>query len=270
MSNNLDQMRQDQLRLLSQSRDPLSIMRRYNILMAQVYETLTKLTIGEDLDEITERLDALEECDSQIREYLYEEAGATLGHYDDKHGQIVFDSLPSALRLVPTGHGFVVENLPAWMLGHGAKKKYHPLYHKGRPFVRKRQLWHWLFHKLKWDYLQQVGSWENSLLPNEVGSWEYGLPPQLPPKFTRMVVVVRSSDESHVRDLDHFLAPVETVVNALIWNRLVLSDRPGQFWYAVEWQQQSGISTPLIDLHVEWSDKPFRSWMKDQTDTSTS
>ncbi|MCL6599565.1 MAG: transposase [Alicyclobacillus macrosporangiidus] len=247
-----DLIRQEQLRMLAQSKEPLDILRRYHILMAQVYETLTELTMGEDLDKITDYLDGIEELDSQIREYLYEEAGLTLGHYDERHGKIVFDSLPPDLRLVPTGHGFVVENLPVWMLGHGAKKKYHPLYHKNRPFVRKRQLWYWLFHKLKWDYLNEVMYWENSLLPKE------------PPGYARMLIVIRSGQFWEVKDLDHYLPTLEFLVNAMVANGLIWSDRPGRFSYAVSWtQDSSGVANPSFDLYVETSDNPFPTWIID-------
>lgn len=241
-------IRQEQLRMLAPSKEPVDILRRYHILIAQVYETLTELTMGEDMEKVTDLLDSIEEMDSQIREYLYEEAGLTVGHYDERHGKIVFDSLPPDVRLVPTGHGFVVENLPVWMLGHGAKKKYHPLYHKNRPFVRKRQLWYWLFHKLKWDYLNEVVYWENSLLPKE------------PPHYARLVVVFRSEWGSQVGDLDHYLAPLEFVVNGMVANGLIFTDHPQHFDYAVYWEQDTAESPPSFDLRVEWANTPFRSW----------
>jgi hypothetical protein len=252
MSRELEELiRQEQLRMLAQSKEPLDILRRYHIMMAQVYETLTELTMGENMEKVTDLLDGIEELDSQIREYLYEESGLTIGHYDERHGKIVFDSLPPDLRLVPTGHGFVVENLPVWMLGHGAKKKYHPLYHNHRPFVRKRQLWYWLFHKLKWDYLNEVQYWENSLLP------------KTPPGYTRMFVTIKSDQFWKVKDLDHYLPTLEFLINAMVANGLIWSDRPGRFSYAVDWvEDASSWMSPRCDLYVETSDSPFPVWRR--------
>ncbi|ACV60039.1 hypothetical protein [Alicyclobacillus acidocaldarius] len=235
------------LEMLKNSNDPLDMLRQWGILMSTVYETLTQLTMNEDDELVTEYLSGIEELDDKIQEYLYEEAAARIAHFDERTSKVVFDQWPTGLCLVPSNFGFEIRNLPVWMLGHGAKRKHHPLYHRDRPFIRRRQLWYWLVHELKWNYLNSVASWDDSLLPKN------------PPRYAHMNIRFMSRNDYEIRDLDNYVVSLPMIVNALVANGLIQSDRPGYFTYSVEWVQkheQDEVQEPTTTLRVRYLERP--------------
>ncbi|WP_206886098.1 hypothetical protein [Alicyclobacillus mali (ex Roth et al. 2021)] len=239
------------LEMLKNSNEPLDVLRQWGILMSSVYDTLTELTMEEEDELVTEYLSRIEELDDKIQEFLYEEAAAKIAHFDEATNRVVFDQLPQNLRLVPMEGGFAIRHIPLWMLGHGAKKKFRPAYHRNRPYVRKRQLWFWLIHKLKWDYLRSVVYWENSLIPKE------------PPQYARMLVQFEAHEHWVVRDLDKYIPMFQVVVNSLRDNSLVQSDRPRYFSYAVEWKDPEVDAIdqePTCSMYIWTSHQPFTSW----------
>lgn len=234
------------LEMLKNSNEPLDVLRQWGILMSSVYDTLTELTMEEDDELVTEYLSRIEELDDKIQEFLYEEAAAKIAHFDEATNRVVFDQWPAGLCLIPSSTGFEIRNIPVWMLGHGARRKHHPLYHRDRPFVRRRQLWYWLVHELKWDYLKTIPSWEDSLLPKS------------PPGFARMNIRFMSKHDYQIRDLDNYVISLPMLVNALVANGLIQSDRPGYFSYSVEWVQKDdkeGGQEPTVTLDVHYLER---------------
>ncbi|WDL99791.1 hypothetical protein [Alicyclobacillus sp. ALC3] len=235
------------LEQLAEAKNPQIIMERYRILMARVCQTMQDLTKDDDFAELNQRIADIEAYDAQIRDYLYEEAATSVAHYDDRTGEVLVNDLPSDLQLLPQDDGFVVKNIPAWMLGHSAKKKYPPVYHKDRPFIRKRQLWHWMLRKIKQDYVGRVRAGELMALPEN------------PSQYARVLFVLRSTEDYQVSDLDYYLPVIQVAINALVENELLLSDRPSNLSYAAEWQQEQ-LDTPVVDVKVQWFERDLPLW----------
>ncbi|GMA59246.1 hypothetical protein GCM10025858_37490 [Alicyclobacillus sacchari] len=239
------------LEMMKNSKDPLDVLRQWHILINAVFDTLLDLTAEDDQYPVTEYLGGIEEVNARVEEFLWEEAASRLAHYNPASNLVEFDHLPENLKLKPMKGGFAIQNVPVWMLGHGAMKKFHPAYHRDRPYVRKRQLWFWLIHKLKTDYLTYVRYWENSLIPKE------------PPQYARMLVRFETPPEHWmIKDLDKYIQSIHVVINSLRDNALIRSDRPRYFSYAVEWRESmdEGAQEPLCSFYVWTSANSFPTW----------
>ena len=229
--------------------DPLYVLERYSQTMRRLYETVLAMAPPGARGRFAQLLGEIEKMDAQCSDFLYEEAGAKLGYRDALSGLVRFDDWPEDLRLDVCDTGVVVRNLPAWMMGYGAKAKFHPLFHKDKRVVYKRQLWRELFDKLKRDYLEVS---QHSLSITELSL--------TPPRCAAILFRFRSQSPRDVQDLDHFTPTLSVVVNALRDNRLIQNDRPNQLSYAVEWEHDVNQSEPVTDLCLRWTNSASGMW----------
>ena len=152
--------------------------------------------------------------------------------------------MPPGIRMESTENGFIIKNLPKWLLGHSAAKKYPPLYHQNQPFVRKRQLWYWLIRKLKEEWEKEASS-----LPAQ---------PDKPKHYAALAFIFRSAKRSEFQDMDHYVPVIEPLINALRDNRLIQSDSTGMLSLTFYWIHDQKTEQPVIDIKASLSDEPIR------------
>ena len=216
--------------------------RAYGELMNTLY---SMATYAETTEEIDKYLQFVESANDRLSEYLYETLGATIGTYDEREGKVYIDSMPPGIRMESTENGFIIKNLPKWLLGHSAAKKYPPLYHQNQPFVRKRQLWYWLIRKLKEE-------WQKETMGDSVQM-------ESAKRYAHMAFVYRSAKQSDFQDIDHYVPAIEPFVNALRANRLIQSDASGKLSLEFYWMHDNTVEQPVIDIKVSSSDEPMHS-----------
>ena len=229
--------------------DPLYVLERYSQTMRRVYETVLAMAPPGASGRFAQLLGEIEKIDAQCSDFLYEEAGAKLGYRDVASGLVRFDDWPEGLRLDLCETGVVVRNVPAWMLGYGAKARYHPLFHKDKRVVYKRQLWRDIINKLVTDWKQSGLVGEDAVLPID------------PPPYAVVLFQFRSRSTEHVRDLDNFLPTLSIVVNALRDNHLILNDAPRHLAYAMEWVHHDQTPIPTVDIYIHWMQHPSTAWL---------
>ena len=235
--------------------DPLYVLERYSQTMRRLYETVLAMAPSGASGRFAQLLGEIEKMDAQCSDFLYEEAGAKLGYRDALSGLVRFDDWPEDLRLDVCDAGVVVRNIPAWMLGHGAQARYHPLFHKDKRIVYKRQLWRAIINKLVTDWKQSGPGGGNATTTIE------------PPAYSVALFQFRSRNAERVRDLDNFLPTLSIVVNALRDNHLLLSDAPRHLAYAMEWVYESSTMIPTVDIYIRWMEHPPTAWLNGRLDT---
>jgi hypothetical protein len=168
--------------------------------------------------------------------------------YDPELHREIWDVVPEDMELELVDHGFVIKNIPKWMLGHGAKKKYSPLFRSDLPTIRKEIVWHHVLGKLLEKYVQQDSCEFHSLdeLPN-------------PKKYAKLVIVFRSDTPERIRDMDHYVPTFEPLVNRLR-GFFISNDSPERLSFAFEWEQDSSASSATVDIYGYTSENPFISW----------
>ena len=228
--------------------DPLYVLERYSKTMRRFYETVLAMAPPGASGRFAQLLGEIEKIDAQCSDFLYEEAGAKLGYRDAASGLVRFDDWPEDLRLDVCDTGIVVRNLPAWMLGYGATKQYHPVYHDDKRVPYKRQLWREIFSRLKRDYIKSHAVKVDSSQLME------------PQQHSSVLFRFRSQRSRDVKDLDHFLPTLSIVLNAMRDTGLILNDRPDQLSYAAEWKADASQAKPVTDIYVRWSPVSMTPW----------
>lgn len=166
-----------------------------------------------------------------------------VGRYDSERSTVILDHLPPDLQLHAHEGGFVIEHIPVWMVGHRSNMKLHPLYHRDRPFIRKRQLWHDLVSHLKRTFLATT---------TKIDWRDNGpIPDPLPP-HSHMCVTFHSASSSDIRDLDNYASVISVLTNALVSNGLMVSDHPGRFALSIEWNRAETGVAPFVNIAVTW------------------
>ena len=225
--------------------DSVALLHQYSHAMRGMYHALTRISSDLRDPTIVNLLGDIEKLNEQCANFLYEEACSTIVHRDTRQENILFETWPNDLSLVASEQGFLVRNIPVWMLGHGASQRFHPLFHKNQTVFYKRQVWRAVIGKLRADYEHSLARKDKNPLENPL-PWN-GI----------MVVQFRSSvTTGRIRDLDHYLPMLSIMVNAMRDNGLLCSDTPQHFCYAVEWKEDSKAEPPRLDVYLRWSETP--------------
>jgi hypothetical protein len=207
-----------------------------------------RMLIGTHVPHLERYLIFLDDAQADVSQYLQNELLGTLMRYDEVLQKEVWDVIPEDMELEMVDEGFVIKNIPKWMLGHGAKKKYSPFFRSDLPGLRKEAVWEDVLNKLISDYQSRSNQAlrKNHLLP-ESGP------------YTKLVIVLRSKLSSEVRDLDHYLPMLETIINQMC-GVLITSDEPSRLSYAFEWAEDKEAVEGVFDVYGYLSTTPHTSW----------
>ncbi|WP_258111657.1 hypothetical protein [Alicyclobacillus sp. SP_1] len=216
--------------------------------MTRLRQSMFRMLIGTHVPHLEHYLTFLDDAQADISQYLQNELFATLMRYDSDLHQEMWDVIPEDMKLEIGEHGFVIKNIPKWMLGHGAKKKYSSLFRSDSPSIRKEIVWHHVLGKLLEKCVQQDSCEFHSFdeLPN-------------PKTYAKLVIVFRSDTPERIRDMDHYVPTFEPLVNRLR-GFFISSDAPERLSFAFEWEQDSCASSATVDIYGYTSEIPFTSW----------
>lgn len=221
-------------------------MERYERYMNQAYQTMMALAPFMNSERFSEGVRNIQQQDMLIREFLYERALTDVAHRDD-HGQAVIDHFSNVRLEVSDAPAMAVKNVPYWLVTFGGILEHQlPSRDAEDPgFVRRKRFWRSFMQGVKERYIGQAVEKSLPLIPTCI------------PEYAKLVVVFRNAGKSDVRTINHFLPPLESVVNAFRHVGFLLHDGPGHLWIETRWKQEPTGAGPLVDFDLYLDSRPL-------------
>ena len=223
---------------------PESVAHEFNKTMSKLYDHLFRVQLVVNPELFERVLSTVMQRESQIQEYLYQEM-LTKRAFKDSNGNVTVHPLDSTIRLVQQDSRITeIQNIPLPLVTYGGKVKVPMKHHQDRQWIRRNEFWDAFIH-----YLTKNNA------PMRSASEELSAP-RRPLLYAKVSFVFRSSSMSEMREVNHFMPSLESIVNALRYHGLIASDSAGHLSLETKWQSED-LDWPKVNLVIEQADRPL-------------